>query len=195
MRSFWLASRDPESPELRHSFGLYWNGVGGFLSAEHCRWLPNGTTFGGWTVNGHSVNTRYDSKLQGYQDRAILHTSGEAPTYWTWDGLNWQDMAGSAGHIMQGVYYCQTSKWHYGQSCSTITAVNQAVSAPNGQTLFTSRTGTSLCGPGDSGGPVWQPQSSSPSLPSGTVEVKYAGGNCGYMSLDDQLSGTGWSLL
>ncbi len=167
--------------------------TGGYLTAAHCKVL-GGT---GWKIahpsGDKTVNAYYNQSFGGYKDRIVFQAAGASWLTKTSSSTT-QDMAATATHIYKGTYYC-----HYGsrsnvQQCGTIQQVNVPVT-DQGYTVYTSLQQTDkTCIAGDSGGPVWRP--GSPSTPAGTIEAsRNSDRTCMYLALDDQLSGSGWTLL
>lgn len=186
--------------ECTTAFGA-WSSAGGGtwadLTAGHC-YLASG---GGWTVwPSGSVQSYNAVSAGGYQDRVFM----ESPqvSYWTWtgSGTGWQDMSSNPGHIYNGAYYCHFSREQYGRRCGNIQGVNHVVTDSSlGITVFTTRGNAAqgmLCTSGDSGGPVFQPRLYAEYWVSGTIEAgNLTTDECRYLALDDQMAGSGFSLL
>lgn len=188
--SFWFLTFSRN--ECTSSFGLYYGGHGGQLTAGHC-------TGGGWKSNDvFNITTYWDRSRGGYKDRVVMEPNTSV-SYWTYTGTTYEDMDSSdPTHIYQGAYYCEYARKNYGQRCDYIEAVNVPITDANsGITVWTTRGSITMqCSPGDSGGPVWQPRSNLPSRPAGTIEGGYSWNDqCLYLALDDQMAGTGWVLL
>jgi hypothetical protein len=150
-------------------------------------------------VNGSTASSVTGKSVSSYTDReAVL--AGGASWFTRTSPSTQEDIAAYNGHIYLGSKYC-----HYGvnsnaQSCGTITKVDVLISDASGNTYTTQST--ALCKQGDSGGPVWKPLSPA-SIPVGLIiggDQTFAPDTgsrypCRYVSLDDQLLGTGWTLL
>lgn len=169
------------------------NGVltGGYITAGHCRAIGGV----GWSVvhpTGNKVVNGYHSLLVstwGYQDRVVFLAASSSFLVRITPAVA-VDMSATAGHIVLGTHYC-----HYGassnvQRCGTIQEVNYPI-VGGGYTVLASRTSVT-CQGGDSGGPVWRPIN--PRIPSGLISGGTPAGQCLYVALDDQLTGTGWVL-
>lgn len=176
-------------PECTTAFGMIWQGQGGYLTAGHCSGSSN------WSINGNNVITYYDRIVGGYQDRVIMRANGASWLVQT--GAGFEDMAAQPTHIYSGGYYCSYSRKQYGQRCDTVTSQNVPVNV-FGQTVFVTEGGFNhKCVGGDSGGPVWQPGFTSASIPAGTIEAGNQGNadRCAFLALDDQMIGSGFTLL
>jgi hypothetical protein len=169
------------------SFGI-WTGQPSYLMAGHCgnptpSFVINGNFSSGW------ANRRFDS----YWDRQAIFAGGAQ--YWTRISPTLVvDMDSTVGHIYLNDTVCRYGKTSNNLMCGTITSVNQGVDMWNGNIVLATMTGWATCFGGDSGGPAWLPTvgRSPVGLVSGSA---YSGAYCMYVALDDQLAGTGWSLL
>lgn len=164
----------------------------GYLTAQHCRLAYGGNTWRVLLPTGSAVITDYhNASYGGYRDRVIME--GPGVSHLTNTGqMGIQNMGKVAAHIFLGQWVC-----HYGWAsnwarCGFIVQINVPVTA-HGATVFVSQNQDGVyCQGGDSGGPVWRP--GSPAVPTGTIEAGAPFHGCGYLALDDQLAGSGWTL-
>lgn len=169
-------------------FGLIDSTFSAYLTAGHC----NNFGSGAWTINGNTSSSVAGISVNSYNDRMSIRAGGASwlvritPT-------SEVDMSSSPGHIFANTRYC-----HFGQAsdilrCANVVEVNFPVNQPT-YSILTSRT-TANCIPGDSGGPVWLPWSPERRPTGLQSHLVTASSDCLYVSLDDQLAGTGWTLL
>ncbi len=173
-------------------FGVYSpQGNWDYTTAAHCQ------SAGVNNVNSFPIYSIHSRRFGGYQDVMMLRGNGAYWTTQTNPGV-FEDMDSDIGHIFQGTYYCNYGMKTAARQCSVVASVNQPVPG-QGTTIFTSKSFTSRCRGGDSGGPVWQPAFPE-SKPAGMIDAALqlapdGSGYCGFVALDDQLNGTGWVLL
>jgi hypothetical protein len=171
-------------------YGLNDNGLSGYLTAGHCDAFGSGA----WTVNGNTSSSTNGVLVNGYDDRMSIRAGGASwlvrisPTATV-------DMSSSAGHIFLNTRYCHFGQNSDVQRCNRIAEVNYPLNPSSGTGFRWTSRSPSNCNKGDSGGPVWLP-SSPERRPTGIISGRVtATGDCLYVALDDQLGGTGWSLL
>lgn len=105
------------------------------------------------------------------------------------------DMEATAGHIFLNEVVCRFGQTSQDLDCGTVSAVNAPVAQSNGTFVHASVVDATVCRGGDSGGPVWITFGGT-RWPKGLVSGKtFDNGRCMLVALDDQLVGTGWSLL
>ncbi len=167
----------------------------GYLTAGHCREL-GGT---GWKVlrgpNTYTVVGYHNKTLGGYKDRVVFEAGGASYLVKVSPASN-QDMVSTPTHLYQGSFYCHYGSNSNDQDCSTLNAVNVPGSYAGYSFWFFEAGTAATCIKGDSGGPVWQPNYPYSSIPAGLIEASYQDNDqCLYLSLDDNLAGSGWALL
>lgn len=172
-------------------FGVSTSSGTGYLTMGHC---GSGT----WNINGNVSSSVIGTDIGSYHDcEAII-----AP------GASWMtkispssevDMDNNPLHIYLNGSYCHFGQASFNMSCGTITAVSIPVPGPPTTYAFQS---TATCRPGDSSGPVWKLETNFVHTPRGMIiagdqTVAPVNGNwpCQYVAMDDQLSGTGWTLM
>lgn len=163
---------------------------GVYLTTGHCDW-------GTWLVNGQSGPAAW-VETSTYVDRMTINANNASylvrvsPTQVV-------DMQAVADHIFLNNWYCHFGKSSDEQSCGTVYAQNTPYNSAPG-VITRASLSSARCKPGDSGGPVWAPGSLRPSglIASGDTSVAPDSKGrwpCKYVALDDQLAGTGWSML
>jgi len=172
-------------PDCTTGFGLNDNGFGAYLTAGHC----GAATY---TINGNVSTSTNGIVIAGYDDRMSIRAGGAS-----WlvkiSPITTVDMSSTAGHIFLNSRYCQYGITSNALRCGNIYEINHPTTTASG--FRWGSVTRANCEPGDSGGPVWQ-FATPERLPKGIITARITANlDCIYVALDDQLGGTGWSLL
>lgn len=177
--------------ECTSGFGASYGNRGADLTAGHCEGGPWKKAVTG--LGEFPIPTAWDRSKGGYQDRVFMENTSASYVTYTGTYLN-QDMDSVPTHIYLGAYYCHYSRKGYGTRCGYIEKVNVPVT--DGFTVFTTQGDAGMkCKGGDSGGPVFAPRLYAPFWPAGTIEAGKFDDTCLYLALDDQMAGSGFSLM
>ena len=170
-------------------FGIWTGNRTSYLIAGHC-----GIPTPNFSINGNTQTSFSGRVFTEYLDRQAINAPGAtwmvriSPTIEV-------DMEATAGHIFLNEIVCRFGQTSQDLDCGTVSAVNAPVAQSNGTFVHASVVDATVCRGGDSGGPVWITFGGT-RWPKGLVSGKtFDNGRCMLVALDDQLVGTGWSLL
>lgn len=175
------------------------------LTAGHC-WLGGQGNAQYRTPNNRVRTVRWAdfAKMGGYLDRVFYQVRNDADIDW-FVQVNpgvFEDMSSNPVHLRKGGRYCHYGRTTAAQQCDELARVNSVRWVEDDGQWYkmfyfvNGVNGTSLCQGGDSGGPVWAPGRES--RPAGLISAGASSQGfhfCYYVSVDDQLAGTGYSLL
>ncbi len=167
-------------------FGINTFMGGAYLTAGHC----GIHTF---VINGNTSTFVLGRTVGDYKDREAVIAGGSSKyVQVTPRGTNGVDMENSVGHIYLDNWYNS-----FGQgSMLNVGGIILNVNVRSQFGTWVSESEATGCASGDSGGPVYYYRpSDGKRFPKGLIAaVDVVNGHCGYVALDDQLVGTGWTL-